>query len=125
MLDRVKSNWFQVAEVNLIVEPNTLKQIERDPVCADTLAEIIPELCFNGIKHGGSNGVTISLSFKSDQVVYLEVANNGSVHEINTPDGLGTKFLNEASISWERVQENGVTITKAEFAYSLEKALPN
>ncbi len=117
MLDRVKSNWFQVAEVNLIVEPNTLKQIERDPVCADTLAEIIPELCFNGIKHGGSNGVTISLSFKSDQVVYLEVANNGTVQEIKVTDGLGTKFLNEASITWERVQDNGLTITKAEFAY--------
>lgn len=117
MLDRVKSNWFQVAEVNLLVEANTLQHIERDTVCADTLAEIIPELCFNGIKHGGASAISISLSFKNDRVVYLEVANNGTVQEINTAEGLGTKFLNEASITWERVQERGLTITKAEFAY--------
>lgn len=117
MLDKVKSNWHQVAEVNLLVGPQILKQIEQDKVCADTLAEIIPELCFNGIKHGNANQIAISLSFKNDRVVYLEVSNNGSVHENNATDGLGTKFLNEASITWERVQENGLTITKAEFAY--------
>jgi signal transduction histidine kinase len=124
MLDRVKRNWDQVAKIQTLIDPKVLEQIERDRVCADTLAEIIPELCFNGIKHGNADHITISLKFKDERVVYLEVANNGLVHEINTPDGLGTKFLNEASISWERVQENGVTITKAEFAYSLEKALP-
>jgi signal transduction histidine kinase len=117
MFDRVKSNWNQVAEVKALVEPGVLHKIQQDRICADTLAEIIPELCFNGIKHGNADQISIALTFKNERVVYLEVTNNGTVNEGITAEGLGTKFLNEASIAWERVQENGLTITKAEFAY--------
>lgn len=118
MLDRVKSNWHEVAEIHVSVQPNVLEQIEKDKVCSDTLAEIIPELCFNGIKHGNADTITIDLRFKDERVVYLEVANNGTVHENTTSDGLGTKFLNEAAITWERIQVDGLITTRAEFAYS-------
>jgi hypothetical protein len=39
--------------------------------------------------------------------------------------GLGTKILNESAISWSRERIDGHTVTTAEFAYSIEKALPN
>ena len=118
MLDRVKRNWQEVADIQLMVNPKVLEHIELDKVCSDTLAEIIPELCFNGIKHGNADTITIDLRFKDERVVSLEVANNGTVHENTTSDGLGTKFLNEAAIAWERIQVDGLITTRAEFAYS-------
>ena len=118
MLDRVKRNWQEVADIQLMVNPKVLEHIELDKVCSDTLAEIIPELCFNGIKHGNADTITIDLRFKDERVVSLEVANNGTVHENTTSDGLGTKFLNEAASAWERIQVDGLITTRAEFAYS-------
>lgn len=118
MLDRVKSNWLEVADIDVEIPTSILSEIEKDKVCAATLAEIVPELCFNSIKHGNASKIKVRLKFKTPKIVYLEVANNGSNQDLSSTIGLGSKFLNEASIKWERVQENGLTITRADFAYS-------
>jgi hypothetical protein len=55
----------------------------------------------------------------------LTVEDNGVRELVDVGSGLGTKILEESAISWSRKRVAGHTITAAEFAYSLERTLPN
>ena len=90
-----------------------------------SLIDVIPDLVFNAIKHGKANSIEISIKFQDERVVELIVKDNG-IHElVDLGTGLGTKIMNESAISWNRERIAGHTVTTAEFAFSLEKVLPN
>lgn len=118
VLQKVQSNWAEVAEIKVNADAATLTWIELDPVCTSILNDVIPELCFNGVKHGNAKNIQVTLSFLDDRTVALEVSNDGLTEGSASEYGFGSKLLNEASISWSRFVENGHTVTHAEFAYS-------
>lgn len=125
LIAKTARNWAPGAAVTPQISEHDLELIQQDVLCVVALADVIPELVFNAIKHGKADTITISINFKDERVVELTVQDNG-VHElIDLGSGLGTKIMNESAISWNRERIDGHTITTAEFAYSLEKALPN
>ena len=125
LLAQTQVNWASVAAITCQISDEDLKSIQRDDLSTVALIYVIPELVFNAIKHGKADLIDISIRFKNERIVELTVRDNG-IHElINVGSGLGTKILNESAISWNRKRVAGSTITKAEFAYSLEKVLPN
>jgi len=125
LLAQTRANWASVAAVTCQVSDEDLKLIHRDDLSTVALIDVIPELVFNAIKHGKADLIDISIIFKNERIIELIVQDNG-IHElINVASGLGTKILNESAISWNRERIDGHTITTAELAYSIEKALPN
>jgi two-component sensor histidine kinase len=125
LLAQTQANWASVAAVTCQVSDEDLELIHRDDLSTVALIYVIPELVFNAIKHGKADLIDISIRFKNERVVELIVQDNGIRELINVGSGLGTKILNESAISWNRKRVAGSTITKAKFAYSLEKVLPN
>jgi signal transduction histidine kinase len=118
-------NWASVAEVTCQISDHDLNLINQDALCVVALIDVIPELVFNAIKHSKPTTVAILIKFSDERVVQLSVQDNG-INELNQlGSGLGTKILDESAISWNRERVAGQTITTAEFAYSLEKTLPN
>jgi signal transduction histidine kinase len=125
LLAQTQENWASIASVTHQISEEDLVLIHRDALSLVAMNDAIPELVFNAIKHGKANAIEISLGFKNERVVELIVQDNG-IHELtNVGSGLGTKILNDSAISWNRERINGHTLTTAEFAYSLEKALPS
>jgi signal transduction histidine kinase len=123
LIAKTQENWVSVAAVTSQI--SDLELIQQDVLCVVALIDVIPELVFNAIKHGKANAIEISIKLKDQRVVELTVQDNG-IHElIELGSGLGTKIMNESAISWKRERITGFTITTAEFAYSLEKSLPN
>jgi signal transduction histidine kinase len=123
LITNTKENWDSVAAVTSQI--SDLELIQQDVLCVVALIDVIPELVFNAIKHGKATAIEISIKLKYQRVVELTVKDNG-VHElIDLGSGLGTKIMNESAISWKRERVSGYTITTAEFAYSLDKLLPN
>lgn len=120
---KTQENWVSVAAVTSQI--SDLELIQQDVLCVVALIDVIPELVFNAIKHGKANAIEISIKLKDQQVVELIVQDNGVHEQIELGSGLGTKIMNESAISWKRERITGFTITTAEFAYSLEKSLPN
>jgi len=125
LIAQTQGNWASIASVTHQVSEEDLALIHQDALSLVAMNDVIPELVFNAIKHGKANAIEITIVFKNERVVELTVQDNG-IHELTTfGSGLGTKILNDSAISWNRVRINGHTRTTAEFAYSLEKALPN
>jgi glucose-6-phosphate-specific signal transduction histidine kinase len=79
---------------------------------------VIPELVFNGIKHGKATEIDLRLNLINEQKVQLSVIDNGSFEKVESVTGLGTSILNESCISWSRERSSARTITVADFAFS-------
>jgi signal transduction histidine kinase len=121
----IRENWASVAEVTCQISDEDMELIHRDVLVGATLVDVIPELVFNAIKHGKANVIDILIRFKNEWVVELTVQDNGIYELTAVVSGLGTKILNESAISWNRERVANQTVTRAEFAFSLEMALPN
>lgn len=117
LFQKVVENWSNVAHIQMLAEPQIIAQIQRDQICASTLMDLIPELCFNSIKHGKATQISVDFKFKSDRVLELIVSNDGSVEETSSGIGLGGKLLNEVSIFWERKTEGERAVTRVDLAY--------
>lgn len=119
VIQKIQENWAAIAEIQLDISAQDLEKIQKDPLCMATLLDVIPELVFNGIKHGAATRITIAIRFKSDRVIRLTVVDNGKNQLQGSKIGLGTKILNESSMAWNRERENNSTLTSADFAFSL------
>jgi signal transduction histidine kinase len=125
LMSNIKENWISVAQVNCQISDEDLESIHQDVMVGTTLVDVIPELVFNAIKHGKATVIDIFIGFKNESVVELAVQDNGRYELIDMGSGLGTKILNESAISWNRERVAGQTVSRAEFAFSLDMALPS
>ena len=118
MIEKLKQTWQGVAVINFEANQEVINNVDKDNLCSTALLDIIPELCFNSIKHGQASEVEVSLSHINPKTILLQVKNNGVEGDKDSQKGLGTKLLDECAISWHRNREKEHIITSAEFAIS-------
>jgi two-component sensor histidine kinase len=118
MIEKLKQTWQGVAVINFEANQEVIDNVDKDNLCSTALLDIIPELCFNSIKHGQASEVEVSLTHINPKIILLQVKNNGLVGDKDSQKGLGTKLLDECAISWHRNREKEHIITSAEFAIS-------
>lgn len=118
VLDNVTQTWQGVSSISFVADETLKKQIERDKLCQTALVDVIPELCFNSIKHGKASEVMVSIEKSSPKTILLKVADNGQKVAEKSNKGLGTKLLDECAISWKREKAKDLVVTSAEFAIS-------
>jgi two-component sensor histidine kinase len=80
----------------------------------NTLRELLSELTFNAIKHGGANKVLFSVSLATDNTVELTCIDNGERPSDSGRVGLGTKLLDECALQWTREPLNESKGTRTE-----------
>jgi two-component sensor histidine kinase len=118
MIEKLKQTWQGVAVINFEANQEVINNVDKDNLCSTALLDIIPELCFNSIKHGQASEVEVSLTQINPKTILLQVKNNGVEGDKDSQKGLGTKLLDECAISWHRNREKELIITSAEFAIS-------
>jgi signal transduction histidine kinase len=118
VIEKVRENWSSIAKISLEFDPKILKTIEEDLLCRTSIIDVIPELVFNGIKHGKATEIDLLLELIGEERVRLSVIDNGSFEKVESATGLGTTILNEACISWTRERSNSRTVTVTDFAFS-------
>ena len=118
MIEKLKQTWQGVAVINFEANQEVIDNVDKDNLCSTALLDIIPELCFNSIKHGQASEVEVSLTHINPKTILLQVKNNGLEGDKDSQKGLGTKLLDECAISWHRNREKEHIITSAEFAIS-------
>ena len=118
MIDKLKQTWQGVASISFEANQEIISHIDNDILCSTALLDIIPELCFNSIKHGQASQVQVTLTQINPKTILLKVINDGVQIDKDSQKGLGTKLLDECAISWHRNREKEHIITSAEFAIS-------
>jgi signal transduction histidine kinase len=118
VVDRVRENWSAIAAISFYSDPTVLRAIEKDSLCKTSIIDVIPELVFNGVKHGKATEIELILELIGDEKVRLSAIDNGNFEKLESVLGLGTTILNESCISWTRKRDNARTVTVTDFAFS-------
>lgn len=118
VVEKIAQSWDKVAKIEPAIHSEILERIETDQLCRSALVDVLPELVFNGIKHGKATDLRIELNLLHPDVVRLVITDNGSFELIESVTGVGTRILNESCISWDRIRKDSKTITTADFALS-------
>ena len=119
VIEKIAQSWEKVAKIEPVIESEVLNKVELDQLCRNALVDVLPELVFNGIKHGKATDFRIELNHLAESdVVRLVITDNGNFELVESVTGVGTRILNESCISWNRVRKDSKTVTTADFAFS-------
>jgi two-component sensor histidine kinase len=122
VIGRINQTWEDIAESSLELKGITEDEISKDAVLLTNLAELIPELAFNAIRHGGANNVAFTLGLATEDTVELTCTDNGNQSPDSGRIGLGTKLLDECALEWKRepVKEGKGTTTKVVLPFAFQ-----
>lgn len=108
-LDDVVEAWEGVCAVHVNMEGALADRIDRAPVTARVLVDIVTEACSNAVRHARASEVRLSV--EQDEVERLRICvrddgTSGATQGI----GLGSRLLDEVALNWERRDERGETV---------------
>lgn len=112
VVERTLATWAGIASISVDIDTGLLECVKRDEVVAGSLADLIPELCFNAVKHASASEIRIEAGPVDSRWVRLSVTNDGDPPR-PSPAGLGDKLLDCASTVWNRGRTGSWTVTEA------------
>lgn len=97
--------WQGITVIEVEVSDADLDVIGAEPPAALALHELLNEACTNAMKHGEAKHIHARIVLTdAGRSALLTVDNDGSPLTDSTQTGLGSKLLNELSLSWRREQ---------------------
>jgi hypothetical protein len=109
-MEKLRRTWTGVCDVELRAEGDVLQTLDADWVAAGVVMDICIEAVANAAIHGKAKIVRIEMGWVGDEVLQIDVTNDGST-EITSPPGLGSQTLDRMAISWSReVVEAGLRL---------------
>lgn len=99
---KVAANWEGVAAVSYRIAPTADLAAKSDTLARTVLVDLIPELCFNAVKHGNAREIDIAIDLLDPRTLRLSVCNNGTSPQPSVRKGLGTALLEECTVHWSR-----------------------
>lgn len=103
--------WRDVCEVTFDATQELLDSLRADPIASNMLSEIVNESVSNAIKHGKAKSVRVELGLDS-YALAVTVVNDGEYNSGASP-GLGSKIMDESTLSWSLEREAEYTVLRA------------
>ena len=116
VIEKVRSNWAGIAEIEYSIDSRAAQAIGADELCQTSLVDLIPELCFNSIKHGRASRINVVIKSSGMRTVQLSVIDNGVTESAEAHVGLGSELLESSTIAWDRVHSASGSNTRAVLA---------
>lgn len=111
IVSRTEATWQGVVLLDVRVDPEVEPVLARDAQCLMTLNDVIPELVFNSIKHGGAHRIEMSIDQIDDRTLALTASDDGVTAIAAGRSGLGSRLLDACAITWSRTRHEGRTTT--------------
>lgn len=104
-------NWADAVTITFSATPEARAAIEGDPLCARAVNDLIPELVFNGFRHGKATSIDISVALEDARALVLVVVDNGGMDPRVEGQGMGSQLLDAACMQWSRSRSSARTST--------------
>jgi hypothetical protein len=110
-LSVIADTWEDLCEVTVDLDVTIASRLERDPVGAATLGDLIAEACANAVVHGGAGTVAVTVRLEGPAQARLQVCDDGGATHPMRRDGLGTRTLEAHCTAWELASDgDGTTL---------------
>lgn len=112
VIETAAQTWAGLAAVNSSLSEDDIARTNSDAVCLGVLTELIPELCFNAIKHSHAQNISVSANWPDERTLEITVQSDGDEYRPSDQlSGLGSHMLNETAMHWNRTgSEHGTTV---------------
>ena len=100
--------WDGVCDIETSISPQVIEFINQDATSVQCVNEFLKECINNAIKHGRATQIDIEIKPAGTTAVEVAVANDGKQTAQNQ-SGLGTRILDEITLTWKREQSASQT----------------
>lgn len=119
-IDELVRTWAGVCEIKVESSARAARAIEVNRDIRNCINEICKEAISNAVRHGNAKTAYIYLTREKDDVIELEVCNDGHIVLRDQPAGMGLNMIDDLSLNWQLTSErhNGKTCLVAELPIS-------
>ena len=117
VFQELSDTWDGITVIRTTHSKAVQKRIQEDSISASLIAECIPELAFNAIKHGEAKTISIELLKPRRNSVQVVMEDDGTKFVAGPKQGLGLKHLNESALAVKRDYINGRNLTTITLPY--------
>jgi signal transduction histidine kinase len=92
--------WQQICQINLNISARAARALDQSEDTREATIEIIKEAISNAIRHGDAKEINIKLNRHQDDILEIEIENNGRKLNPEAKKGLGSQMIDELTLSW-------------------------
>jgi nitrate/nitrite-specific signal transduction histidine kinase len=104
-IDELVRAWSGVCEIKVEASARATRAIESNRDIRNCINEICKEAISNAVRHGNAKNAEITLSRDQDDVIQLEVCNDGHTILRDQPNGMGLSMIDDLSLKWQLTNE--------------------
>ena len=116
-LAEIVFTWKSICHIEADISARAQRAIDINQDTRTVTNEIIKEAVSNAIRHGQAKNVKIKLDRIQDDILKIEIENDG-FKAINPTPGLGSQMLDELTLHWDLENQNNKVTLKAEVPIS-------
>lgn len=92
--------WRGICNVSLEISERAKRALVRNSDSSFCVNEIAKEAISNAVRHGSATRVIVKIDRIEDDMLEIEITNDGIAPKTNDEPGLGTNFLDEICLKW-------------------------
>jgi signal transduction histidine kinase len=104
-IDELVRAWAGVCDIKIEASARATRAIESNRDIRNCINEICKEAISNAVRHGNAKNAWIYLNREKDDVIELEVCNDGHRVLRDQPAGMGLSMIEDLSLNWQLTSE--------------------
>jgi signal transduction histidine kinase len=102
-LDRIIGTWEGVCSIDATITQVARDRVSENPLAMSTMIDILTEGVSNAVRHAQATSIHIVVDQGVDGDLTVTVTDNGTVDDpAEIRSGLGTRLLDECTLTWSR-----------------------
>ena len=105
--------WGNVCAIKLGVSARAKRALDASADARSCVNEICKEAISNAVRHGDAKNAVISIDRIQDDLLTLEVSNDGGPQPESVKPGMGSQMIDELTLEWSLTSDAKQTLLKA------------
>ncbi len=109
----LKEAWAGVCAITINVDLRASRALVTNLGSAYCVNEIVKEAIGNAVRHGTATAAMVSITRQKDDFIDIEVQNDGTAPPKRRKGGIGSRMLDDITISWSLARSGRLTTLRA------------
>lgn len=118
-IQELKLVWNGICDVTVQVSERAKRALQRNSDAAFCVNEIAKEAISNAVRHGSASTATIEIDRIEDDLIQIEVVNDGLASRPKERKGIGSSMLDEICLNWSLTNKSKLVYLSAELPIQL------
>ena len=99
-LGNLVTTWSGICEIKFELSERAMRSLKRDANARMCVNEICKEAVSNAVRHGEAKKIKISIDRSQDELLTIDVADDGRGFWGSTKPGVGSRMFDDLTIDW-------------------------